>query len=210
MIRPSSVASIAASRPSVNCTAGTFRAPFMSEILPAIPTDQLEFLQEAHVGLVVGHGVARRAHVDRARHLDIVVAEHALPRHVHVLEQHRGVVLVETAGERIVELADRVFLIRFARPDADARRVERHHAGDRFLLLPRRHRLQVAAPGLVAEHRRGAEHLQPVDGDATVVLGDDTQGRRRALPVLFGSAIRQPCGLVTVCEAKMSLPRMCR
>ena len=143
--------------------------------------DQLELSRKPHVGLVVGHGVAGRAHVDRARHLDVVVAEHALPRHLHVLEQHRGVVLVEARGERIVELAHRVFLVGLARPDADAGRVERHDAGNRLLLLPGRDRLQIAAPGLVAERRRGAEHFQPIDGDAAVVLGHDAQGRRRSL-----------------------------
>jgi len=40
---PSSVASMAARRPSVNCTAGTFRAPFMSAILPAMPTISFSF-----------------------------------------------------------------------------------------------------------------------------------------------------------------------
>src|SRR4029078_10229258 len=112
---------------------------------------------------------------------DIVVAEYPLPRHLYVLEQNRGIALVETAGERIVELADRVFLIGFARPDADAMRIERHHAGDRFFLLPRRHRLKIATPCFVAEDRRSAEHLQSVDGDAAVVLGDYAQGRGRSV-----------------------------
>jgi hypothetical protein len=33
----------------------------------------------------------------------------------------------------------------------------------------------------VAEHRRGAEHLEAVDGDATVVFGHHAQRRRRTL-----------------------------
>ncbi len=101
---------MAASRPSVNCTAGTWRTLFISASLLGHADDQLELLQEAHIGLVVGHRVARRQHVDRARHLGVVVAEHALPRHLDVLEQHRAVGLVEARGQRIVELADRVAL----------------------------------------------------------------------------------------------------
>ena len=114
-----------------------------------------------------------------------------LPWHLDVLEQHRGVAFVEARRKRIVELADRVLLIRLARPDADAGRIQRHHAGHRLLLLTGRQRLQVAAPGLVAEYRRGAEHLQPVDDDAAVILADHLQGRRRAL-LLRGSSAASP------------------
>jgi hypothetical protein len=63
---------------------------------------------------MVGHRMTRRSHIDHARHLDVVVTEHALPRNLDIFEQHRRVILVEARGERVVEFAHRVALVGLA------------------------------------------------------------------------------------------------
>src|SRR5262249_25394932 len=128
---------------------------------------------------MVCHRVAGRTHIDGARHFDVVVTEYPLPRHLDFLEQHRAVGLIEACRERIVEFAEGVTFERLTRPDADAGSVQRHGAGNGFLLLPGSDRLQVAAPGLMTEDRAGAEHLKAVDRNPIVVFVDHAQRRWR-------------------------------
>ena len=106
------------------------------------------------------------------------MAHDPVPRHLYVLEQNCAVGFIEPPGQRIVELADRIFLERFARPQGYARRIEGNRTGDGFHLLARTHGLQIADPGFVAEHRRGPDHLQAVEGDALGILRRDPQGGR--------------------------------
>src|SRR5262249_58410918 len=61
----------------------------------------------AYVRLVVAVAVARRRDVDLAREDRVVVHEHALPRHLHVLAHHHAVGLVIAPRERPIELARR-------------------------------------------------------------------------------------------------------
>src|SRR5262249_58506411 len=96
--------------------------------------------------------MARRAHVDSARHLDIVVTEYALPGHLHLLEQDGAVGFIKACCQGIVELAHRIALIGLARPNAHAWRIKRHNTSDRFFLLPSGDGMQIAAPGLMAEY----------------------------------------------------------
>src|SRR5262245_31680492 len=53
--------------------------------------NKLELLEEPHIGLMVCHRVTRRAHVDGARHINVVVAEYSLPWHCNVLEPNGAI-----------------------------------------------------------------------------------------------------------------------
>ena len=146
---------------------------------PGDREDELHLFEEAHVGLVVAHHVARRTDIDLARHFGIVVHDDALPRHLHVLEDHHRVGLVEAIGERVVELAHGMLLEGLPRPDRDAFRAEGNAAGDRLLDLAGAERQQIADPCLVGEDRRGAQHLHAVEGDPGIVLVGHAKRRDR-------------------------------
>ena len=139
------------------------------------PDDQAHLGPEADVGLVVLVAVRRRLDVDAPRHGGFVVQEHALPRNLHAVADQHAVGLVEAVRHRIVGLMRDVLRIGLARPQRQARRIERQRRGDRLALQLVVDRRQVADQDFVGIDRAGRQHLHAGHGDAGVVLGDDLQ-----------------------------------
>ena len=139
------------------------------------PDDQAHLGPEPDVRLVVLVAVRRRLDVDAPRHRRVVVQEHALPRNLHAVADQNAVGLVEAIRHRIVGLMRDVLRIGLARPQRQARRIQRQRRGDRLafeLVVDRR---EVADQDFVGIDRAGGQHLHARDGDAGVVLGDDLQ-----------------------------------
>ena len=91
-----------------------------------------------------------------------------------------------------------VLRVGLARPQRNARRVERQRRGDRLALELVVDRREVADQISSAIDRAGRQHLHAGDGDAAVVLGDHLQVGIVAL--LAGEqlgALRMPLGGVT-------------
>ena len=128
----------------------------------------------------------------RAAHVGVAVDEHALPRHLHVVEIDQRVVLVEARRDRIVEHRHRGRLVGLARQHAQAFGVHRQRAGEGEVLLAGLQRLQVGDEHLVRHDRTGAEHLGAADGDAAGVLVDDARDQVLGLlaPVLAALGLR--------------------
>ena len=74
-----------------------------------------------------------------------------------------------------------VLRIGLARPQRDARRVQRQRRGDRLALQLLVDRREVADQDLVGIDRAGGEHLHAGDRDAGIVLGHHLQVRIVAL-----------------------------
>ena len=125
--------------------------------------------------------MARRLDVDLARQNGVVVDEDALPRHLDLVAQQHAVAFVVAIGQRRIEFRRAVGLHRLARPQPQTWRVARDGAGDRFLLLLRRQRDDIADPDVVCEHRAGGEHLHAGDDDAVILLAHHAQGRHRQI-----------------------------
>ena len=107
--------------------------------------------------------------------------EDLLPRHLDLVAQQHAVAFVVAIGQRRIEFRGAAGLHRLARPQPQARRVAGDGAGDRFFLLFRRQRNDVADPDVVCEHRAGGEHLHAGDDDAVVRLAHHAQGRHRQI-----------------------------
>ena len=151
---------------------------------PREPEEQAQLRAVADTGLMVRERVRGGAEVDLAGELDVVEGEDVLPGHLDPVADDDAVALVEAIGERVVDLADGVALEGLARPEAQPRRVRRHDAGDRLLLVALGQRLNVADPHVIAEGGAGREHLEAADDHAVVPLRRD--GKRRRHP--FGRA----------------------
>jgi len=107
----------------------------------------------------------------------LLCREDALPRHLdEIADQHR-VGFVEAEAERIIGLVTSVALVGLARPERDARGVDRQRAGDALALPLVVDGGEVADPHLVGEHRAGRQHLHAGDGHAIVAFGNDLKGR---------------------------------
>ncbi|MNR05681.1 hypothetical protein D3C85_1217250 [compost metagenome] len=135
---------------------------------------------EADLALVVLVDV-RGCHVPlRMRHLHVVVHEHAVPGHLHFVEVDDGVVLVQAAGQRVVEGGNRRRLVGLAREHLHALGIERNAGGEAQVLLAGLQRLDGADEHFVGHRRGRAQHLRALDGDALGVLvdhaGDQTFG----------------------------------
>jgi hypothetical protein len=63
------------------------------------------------------------------------VVEHAVPGHLHVVEEQHRVVFVEMRRQRVVEGADRVLLVAFAGQHLQALGVHRQAAGEGEVFL---------------------------------------------------------------------------
>ena len=125
--------------------------------------------------------MARRLDVDLARQDGVVVDEDLFPRHLDLVAQQHAVAFVVAIGQRRIEFGSDAGLHRLARPQPQTRRVARDGAGDRFLLLLRRQRNDIADPDVVGEHRAGGQHLHAGDDDAVVLLAHHAQGRHRKI-----------------------------
>ena len=139
--------------------------------------DQAHLGPEADVGVVVLVAVGRRLDVDAARHRGVVVQEDALPGDLHPVAHQHAVGLVEAVGQRIVRLVARVSRVGLARPQRQARRVERQRRGDRLAPELVGDRREVADQDLVGIDRAGGEHLHARHRDAGGILGDHLQVR---------------------------------
>ena len=105
--------------------------------------------------------------------LDVAVDEHVLPRHQHPVEDEDRVVLVQPAGERIVERAAHHLGNHLVGGPADQlhpRRAHRDRAHDRELLALHRHRPVVGDEVVVGERRSGRDDLGAADDDPVVAL----------------------------------------
>ena len=117
-----------------------------------------------------------RARKEVVRLLDVGVDEHVFPGHEHVVHHEDRVVLVQAAGQRIVEGAaeqGRPHLVRDAADQLHALRVGRHHEHDREVLALDRNEPVVGHEGEMRQRRAGRDHLGARDVDPRVgLLGD--------------------------------------
>ena len=134
------------------------------------PRHELELHREAHQRLEVGERVRRRLVELRVDQIDVLVHEHLLPRHEHVVEHDRRVDLVEARGERVVEDARGALRVRPARIDAQARGVHRRHERQRVVLVARHERRDVGDEEPVGQHGRRRDALGAAHDDAAVAL----------------------------------------
>ena len=82
--------------------------PFVSAMRWRDAGEEAQLHHQPDLALVVLVDVRRRGVKLLRAHADVPVDEHPLPRHLDVVEDKHGVVLVEAAGQRIVERDDRV------------------------------------------------------------------------------------------------------
>ena len=105
--------------------------------------------------------------------LDVAVDEHVLPRHQHLVEDEDRVVLVQPAGERVVERAAHHLGNHLVGRPADQLhpgRAHRDRAHDRELPTLHRHRPVVGDEVVVSERRSGGDDLGAADDDPVVAL----------------------------------------
>ena len=131
--------------------------------------------------------------VEAVADLGVAEREAALVRHVHVVEDHHRVRLVEPGAERVVEVRAAV-VEGLAGDEPQPGRVDRDREGERVRLVLRR----------AAQHRGGehqqfvgeradrGEHPGAADHDAVVVLADDVRHQRAAALLAAG---HRPVGL---------------
>jgi hypothetical protein len=106
----------------------------------------------------------------RLRHLDVVVHEHALPRHADFIEIEQCIVLVKCRGQWIVESGRRMGLEGFARQYLQAFGVERHHRREAVLFLAWLERLDRTDEHFIRDWTAGAEHFRTAYRDALMVF----------------------------------------
>ena len=122
-----------------------------------------------------------RGRVEAVAELRVAEREAALVRHVHVVEDHHRVGLVEPRAERVVEVRAAV-VERLAGDEREAGGVDRDRERERVRLVLRR----AAQHGrgehqqLVGERADRGEHPRAAHHDAVVVLADDVRHQRSA------------------------------
>ena len=105
--------------------------------------------------------------------LDVAIDEHVLPRDQHPVEDEDCVVLVQTAGQRVVERTAHHLGNHLVGGPADQLhpgRAHRDRAHDRELLALHRHRPVVGDEVVVGQRRSGRDDLGAADDDPGVAL----------------------------------------
>ncbi|MCY1538018.1 hypothetical protein D9M68_735400 [compost metagenome] len=90
---------------------------------------------QPHLALVVLVDVRRRGMELLRAHGDVARDEDPLPRHLDVVEVEHRIVLVEAAGQRVVEDRGGIGLVGLARHHLQALAVHRHREGQRIHLV---------------------------------------------------------------------------
>ena len=135
--------------------------------------DEVELHREARAALQNGAGQEAGVREEGVRLLDVLVHEDVLPRHEGVVEHEDRVVLVEAAGQGVVERAAH-HLGRHAigRPtdQLDARRVHGRDERQRERLGLDGHGARMGDEVGVRERRAGGDDLRPADDEPGVRL----------------------------------------
>ena len=138
--------------------------------LPGQPEQEAQLHHQADLTLIVLVHVGGNRMPLRLCELHVVVHEHPLPRHLHLVEVQHRVVLVERRRERAVEHGERMGFERLAREDLQPFRIQRHHGGDAVFFLARLQRLNRSDEHFVGQRAAGAEHLGAAKRDALAVF----------------------------------------
>ena len=138
------------------------------------PGHELELRQQSDRRLVAGEVV--RVHLPDVVHaLDVLVDEHAFPRHQHVVEDDDRIHLVEPRGERmVIGVSARQ---RLAAHHPQPLGVRRDRKGDRVLLVLGRMLSERPHEDLVRVRSGGRQHLRPADDQALLGLAHDAEVR---------------------------------
>ena len=126
-------------------------------------------------------------------HLGIAIYKDPLPRHLHTIKVHQGIVLVVAKSERVIEFRYSVLFIRFARQNFQSRDVHWHCKRYGVIHFIRAQRLQMRNKHLVGHDGTGTEHLCPAHRNPFTVFINNLHHRiivlkfdRRFRPIDLG------------------------
>ncbi|ODU87195.1 MAG: hypothetical protein ABT00_08390 [Bordetella sp. SCN 68-11] len=137
---------------------------------------QLQLDQAPHRRLLRRELPNRRPAVHAVGQLHILVDEHPVPGHQHVVEHQQGIGLLEAAGQRmLVVILDQSLLERRPGDLAQARRRQRQRERDRVAFVARLEHGQAVDQHLVGDRPHGRQHAGAPHDQAFVGFADHAQ-----------------------------------